>query len=30
MARKDDTIKKSGSAPVGVESLFFYGEEQRP
>ena len=29
MAQKVNTIKKSGFAPVGVESLFSYGEVQK-
>ncbi len=29
MARKENTIKKSGFAPIGVESLFSYGEVQQ-
>ncbi len=29
MARKENTIKKSGFAPNGVESLFSYGEVQK-
>ena len=28
MARKDNTIKKGGFTPIGVESLFSYGEAQ--
>ena len=29
MARKENTIKKSGFAPNGVESLFCYEEVQK-
>ncbi len=29
MARKENTSKKSGFAPIGVESLFSYGEVQK-
>ena len=29
MARKENTIKKGGFAPVGVEPLFSYGEVQK-
>ena len=29
MARKENTIKKSGFAPIGVEPLFSYGEVQK-
>ncbi len=29
MARKENTIKKSGFAPIGVELLFSYEEVQK-
>ena len=29
MARKENIIKKSGFAPIGVESLFSYGEVRK-
>jgi len=29
MAQKENTIKKSGFAPIGVEPLFSYGEVQK-
>jgi hypothetical protein len=29
MVRKENTIKKSGFAPIGVELLFSYGEVRK-